>query len=194
MKNFFILLSILLTVNIYSIDIQPYWDLGEAKLGGVFQKQNPKADFNGSISVVKIGFYDFDTGLSFTFSPLFFDLGTVIKNNKNPKGFYIISLINTELAFNTLYKIPSSDKYALNLFTDFHVVDPIEISRFQLNVGIEFAITSILNINTDKLFVDRIKLLSIRTGFRYMQNHPTFFLDIGTDLGFALAFLKSNLE
>ncbi len=194
MKNVLITIFILFTINVYAIDIQPYWDLGDAKLGGVFQKQKPKADFNTSFSIVKVGFYDFDTGLSFTFNPLFFDIGTVIKNDKNPKGFYMLSVINTELAFNTLYKIPRPDKYALNLFADFHVVDPLEITRFQLNVGIEFAITSIFDMNTEKLFVDRIKLFSIRTGFRYMQNSPTFFIDIGTDLGFALAFLKPDVE
>ncbi len=193
MKKLLIIFFILFGFKIYAIDIQPYWDPGEVKLGGVFQNKNPKADFNGSVSVLKFGFYDLDTGFSFLFSPLYFDKGTVIKNDKNPESFYILSFINTELAFNTLYKLSNSNKYVLNLFTSFHVVDPTKISNFQLNTGIEFAITSMLGMGDFKTFTTNLKLLSIRTGFRYMQKQPIFFFDIGVDIGFALALLKPDI-
>ncbi len=119
MKKLLIILFILFSFGIYAIDIQPYWEIGEARFGGVFQNKKPKTDIEGSISAVKFFFYDLDTGLNFSLSPLYLDLGTEIKNDKNPNGIYIMSFINVELAFNTLYKLSDSNKYALNLFTSF---------------------------------------------------------------------------
>ncbi len=195
MKKLLIILFIFFSFKIYAIDIQPYWQIGEARFGGVFQNKKPKTDIEGSISAVKFFFYDLDTGLNFSLMPLYLDLGTEIKNDKNPNGIYIMSFINVELAFNTLYKLSDSNKYALTLFTSFHSIDPIKISRFQLNTGLEFAITlSNVEIYEDKPLAPKVKILSIRTGFRYMQKQPMFFFDIGIDLGSLFWALTPSLK
>ena len=181
-----------------ALDLMPYWSLGDVKVGGVFKRTDPKADYNFSISAFKFYFYDADTGLNFSLNPFYIDIkGIGNKENKRDKwnltgGSYILSLLNTELAFNTLYSV--SDKFAVNLFTSFHIIDPAVISRFQLNAGLEFAIPSELEIFRGRKYPLKSKLLSVRSGFRYTENKPLFFLDIGIDLGSALFIFKPNYK
>ncbi|UTC81801.1 hypothetical protein [Treponema denticola] len=200
MKKLFVIGLILFSLQIYAVDIIPYWSLGDVKLGGLFKRNTPKASFDFNASAFKFYFYDRDTGLNFSLSPFYVDI-TTVANQKGVKdakqSVYVMSFINTELAFNTLYRI--SDKYNLNLFTSFHIIDPILISRFQFNAGVEFAITSESAIFPANKYSLKAKLLSIRSGFKYTyteitKKEPMFFLDIGIDIGSALFIFKPNYE
>ena len=39
-----------------ALDLMPYWPLGDVKVGGVFKRTDPKADYNFSISAFKYKF------------------------------------------------------------------------------------------------------------------------------------------
>lgn len=200
MKKLFIIGFIVCSLPIYAFDVKSYWTFGDVKIGGVFKKTDPKAIFDLNISAFKFHFYDRNTGLNFSLSPFYIDIADDInkkETNKVKQSIHIMSLINTELAFNTLYHI--SDTYALNLFTSFHVIDPTMISRFQFNAGLEFAITSYPEIFSGKQYSPKAKLLSIRSGFRYTytnieKQQPSFFLDIGIDMGSFLLLFKNDYE
>ncbi len=194
MKKLLIMIFILFSLKVYSIDIQPYWEIGEVKIGGLFQKNNPKAIFDFNLYAFKFYFYDKDTGLNFSLSPFYYDGGFYRTGGDDTVEFYIMSFINAELAFNTLYKFSDSDKYGLNLFASFHCVDPVKISRYQLKTGLEFAITSELKIFEGKPLAPKAKLLSIRTGFCYMEKRPMYFLDIGIDLGTVFWIIAPSIE
>ncbi|AGT43499.1 hypothetical protein TPE_1003 [Treponema pedis str. T A4] len=188
---------ILFSLQIYALDIIPYWSLGDVKLGGLFKKNTPKASFDFNASAFKFYFYDRDTGLNFSLSPFYVDITNIASQKGVKQSIYVMSFINTELAFNTLYRV--SDKYNLNLFTSFHIIDPILISRFQFNAGLEFAITSESTIFPANKYSLKAKLLSIRSGIKYTyteitKKEPVFFLDIGIDIGSALFIFKPNYE
>lgn len=174
MKKLFVLGLVLFSVQIYAIDIIPYWSLGDVKVGGLFKKNEPKASFDFNASAVKFYFYDKDTGLNFSLSPFYIDITNLASQkgiNDAKQIIYTMSFINTELAFNTLYRV--SDKYAVNLFTSFHIIDPTEISRFQVNAGLEFAITSESVVFPANKYSLKAKLLSIRSGIKYTYTEIT---------------------
>ncbi|WP_024465715.1 hypothetical protein [Treponema pedis] len=196
-KKIFVIGLILFSLQIYALDIIPYWSLGDVKLGGLFKKNTPKASFDFNASAFKFYFYDRDTGLNFSLSPFYVDITNIASQKGVKQSIYVMSFINTELAFNTLYRV--SDKYNLNLFTSFHIIDPILISRFQFNAGLEFAITSESTIFPANKYSLKAKLLSIRSGIKYTyteitKKEPVFFLDIGIDIGSALFIFKPNYE
>ncbi len=194
MKKLLILFLIFFTLNLYGLDLECYWELGEVKAGGIFKASDPKANFNFNASVAKFYFYDYDTGLNFSFSPLYYSFSINGPYNMTKSNYEasLLTIINTELAFNTLYKFAFANKYALNVFSNFHFIDPIETSRFEFNAGLEFAITSELKIFNGRANAPKAKLFSVRTGFRYSDKRPLFFIDIGMDLGEALFLITPN--
>ena len=109
-----------------ALDLMPYWSLGDVKVGGVFKRTDPKADYNFSISAFKFYFYDADTRLNFSLNPFYIDIkGIGNKENKQDKwnltgGTYILSLLNTELAFNTLYSV--LNKFAVKRIVDMRLI------------------------------------------------------------------------
>ena len=200
MKKLFVIGYILFSLQLYALDIIPYWLLGDVKLGGLFKKNVPKTSFDFNASVFKFYFYDRDTGFNFSLNPFYVDITSIASQRdvKDAKqSIYVMSLVNAELAFNTLCCV--SDKYNLNLFTSFHIIDPMLISRFQFNAGLEFAITSESAIFPANKYSLKAKLLSIRSGIKYTyteitKKEPVFFLDIGIDIGSALFIFKPDYE
>ncbi|MGF7109952.1 hypothetical protein [Treponema pedis] len=43
MKKLFMIGLILFSLQIYAVDIIPYWSLGDVKLGGLFKKNTPQS-------------------------------------------------------------------------------------------------------------------------------------------------------
>lgn len=203
-KKILFILFLSLPLTSYAFELEPYWSLGDAKLGGLFQAQKPKAAFNMNISAFKFYFKDLDSGFNLSLSPFYMDIKGDNKEIENingdsaqraiflKHGLFIMSLVNAELSFNTLNSI--SDTFELNLFTSIHAADPVIISRFQINAGLEFAITKEIYPFAGRKYPLKSKLVSARTGFRYADRKPLFFCDIGFDLGSLLFIFKGDYE
>ena len=203
-KISFVLFLTVLPLSAYGFELNSYWSLGDIKIGGLFQAQKPKAAWDLNISAFKFYFKDLDSGFNLSLSPFYMDIKGGNKEIENINGesnqrtaffkygLFIMSFINAELSFNTLNFI--SDTFELNLFTGIHAVDPVIISRFQINAGLEFAITKEIYPFAGRKYPLKSKLLSARTGFRYTDNKPFFFCDIGFDLGAILFIFKGDYE
>ena len=201
-KKISFVLFLSLALSAYGFDLNSYWSLGDVKFGGIFQAQKPKAAWDLNISAFKFYFKDLDSGFKLSLSPFYMDIKDSNKGIENineesaqrsaflKHGLFIMSFINAELSFNTLNFI--SDTFELNLFTGIHAVDPVIISRFQINAGLEFAITKEIYPFAGRKYPLKSKLLSARTGFRYTDNKPFFFCDIGFDLGTILFIFKGG--
>ena len=203
-KKISFVLFLSLALSAYGFDLNSYWSLGDAKLGGIFQAQKPKAAGDINISAFKFYFKDLDSGFNLSLSPFYMDIKASNKEIETIKGaadqrlaflkhgLFIMSFINAELSYDTLNFI--SDTFELNLFTSIHAVDPVIISRFQINAGLEFAIIKEIYPFAGRKYPLKSKLLSARTGFRYTDNKPFFFCDIGFDSGTILFMFESDYK
>ena len=203
-KKISFVLFLSLALSAYGFDLNSYWSLGDAKLGGIFQAQKPKAAGDINISAFKFYFKDLDSGFNLSLSPFYMDIKASNKEIETinsaadqrlaflKHGLFIMSFINAELSYDTLNFI--SDTFELNLFTSIHAVDPVIISRFQINAGLEFAITKEIYPFAGRKYPLKSKLLSARTGFRYTDNKPFFFCDIGFDSGTILFMFESDYK
>ncbi|UTY31287.1 hypothetical protein [Treponema putidum] len=203
-KMVFVLFLAVLSFYVYGFDLNSYWSLGDAKLGGIFQAQKPKAAGDINISAFKFYFKDLNSGFNLSLSPFYMDIKASNKEIETIKGaadqrlaflkhgLFIMSFINAELSYDTLNFI--SDTFELNLFTSIHAVDPVIISRFQINAGLEFAIIKEIYPFAGRKYPLKSKLLSARTGFRYTDNKPFFFCDIGFDSGTILFMFESDYK
>ena len=203
-KKISFVLFLSLALSAYGFDLNSYWSLGDAKFGGIFQAQKPKAAWDINISAFKFYFKDLDSGFNLSLSPFYMDIKASNKEIETinsaadqrlaflKHGLFIMSFINAELSYDTLNFI--SDTFELNLFTSIHAVDPVIISRFQINAGLEFAITKEIYPFAGRKYPLKSKLLSARTGFRYTDNKPFFFCDIGFDSGTILFMFESDYK
>lgn len=203
-KKISFVLFLSLALSAYGFDLNSYWSLGDAKLGGIFQAQKPKAAGDINISAFKFYFKDLDSGFNLSLSPFYMDIKASNKEIETinsaadqrlaflKHGLFIMSFINAELSYDTLNFI--SDTFELNLFTSIHAVDPVIISRFQINAGLEFAIIKEIYPFAGRKYPLKSKLLSARTGFRYTDNKPFFFCDIGFDLGSILFMFEGDYK
>ena len=203
-KKISFVLFLSLALSAYGFDLNSYWSLGDAKLGGIFQAQKPKAAGDINISAFKFYFKDLDSGFNLSLSPFYMDIKASNKEIETinsaadqrlaflKHGLFIMSFINAELSYDTLNSI--SDTFELNLFTGIHAVDPVIISRFQINAGLEFAITKEIYPFAGRKYPLKSKLLSARIGFRYTDNKPFFFCDIGFDSGAILFMFESDYK
>ncbi|UTC63757.1 hypothetical protein E4O00_07360 [Treponema sp. OMZ 788] len=203
-KKLVVVILMCLPLTSYAFELSSYWSLGDVKLGGLFQTQKPKAAFNLNISAFKFYFKDLDSGFNLSLNPFYMDIkgdnkeiekvnGESVKGSAFFKqGLFIMSLVNAELSYNTLNYI--SDSLELNLFTSIHAADPVTISRFQINAGLEFAITKEIYPFAGRKYPLKSKLVSARTGFRYADRKPLFFCDIGFNLGSLLFIFKGDYE
>ncbi len=184
MKKILIPIFMLFTLSIHAFDLDAYWEIGEVKIGGAFQKEDPKARLDFNMNALKFCFCDRDSGFNFSISPFYCNSDILVMPEEDEKNtIYLMTLLNAELSFNTLFKMSDADKYGLNLFASAHYVDPIVKNNFQINAGLEFSITSALAVFNENPLAPRAKLFSFRTGFRYHDRKPMFFCDIGVDLG-----------
>nr|WP_314781656.1 hypothetical protein [uncultured Treponema sp.] len=203
-KKISFVLFLSLALSAYGFDLNSYWSLGDVKLGGIFQAQKPKAAWDINISAFKFYFKDLDSGFNLSLSPFYMDIKASNKEIETinsaadqrlaflKHGLFIMSFINAELSYDTLNFI--SDTFELNLFTSIHAVDPVIISRFQINAGLEFAIIKEIYPFAGRKYPLKSKLLSARTGFRYTDNKPFFFCDIGFDLGSILFMFEGDYK
>ena len=203
-KKISFVLFLSLALSAYGFDLNSYWSLGDVKLGGIFQAQKPKAAGDINISAFKFYFKDLDSGFNLSLSPFYMDIKASNKEIETinsaadqrlaflKHGLFIMSFINAELSYDTLNFI--SDTFELNLFTSIHAVDPVIISRFQINAGLEFAIIKEIYPFAGRKYPLKSKLLSARTGFRYTGNKPFFFCDIGFDSGAILFMFESDYK
>ena len=68
-KKISFVLFLSLALSAYGFDLNSYWSLGDAKLGGIFQAQKPKAAWDINISAFKFYFKDLDSGFNLSLSP-----------------------------------------------------------------------------------------------------------------------------
>lgn len=180
-KKISMCLFLICMLPLFAIDIVPYWNFGDIKIGVGVKKSTPKAVMNLNLAAFTFYFPDYDTGINFSLNPFYIDLkiyptsGTI-----SNADIYVMSLLNAELAYNPLYK--KSNIFALNFFVSTHCIDFAAISRFQINAGLEFAITLESSLFKGKKYPLKSKLLSIRSGLKYTERQPLFFCDIGIAL------------
>lgn len=180
-KKIGLYIFLICTLPLFAIDIVPYWTFGDIKIGAGVKKSNPKTVMNLNLTAFKFYFPDYDTGIIFSLSPFYIDMKMYPATNTQTNfDIYVMSLLNAELAYNPLYK--KSNIFALNFFVGAHCIDLARISRFQINAGLEFAITLESYLFKGKKYPLKSKLLSIRSGLKYTERQPLFFCDIGIAL------------
>lgn len=191
-KEISLCIFLMCAIPLFAIDIVPYWTFGDIKIGAGVKKNNPKAVEDLNLTAFTFYFPDYDTGIIVSFSPFYIDMKMYPASRTQNLDIYVMSLLNAELAYNPLHK--KSNIFALNFFVSAHCIDPARISRFQINAGLEFAITLESSLFKAKKYPLKSKLLSIRSGLKYTEKQPCFFCDIGIALESFLFIVESQYK
>lgn len=186
MKRSFLIIQFLFLLSVTSIfakDIDFFWDLGNVNLGGQFSKEEAGLAFDVQLGKLRL---ESDSGFGVAFSPFEF---SHIVSNIDPKGKGLLTFANTSFYYD-FYKFHKNFELTPFVNTCFIAVQGID--KYKLDAGLSFKFYA------DDIFPQaeetshyRGELLNMRGGFRYWDNKPCFFFDLGVNFyGFCRFFFS----
>lgn len=188
MKRSFLIIQFLFLLSVTSIFAKGFdffWDLGNVNLGGQFSKEEAGLAFDVQLGKLRL---ESDSGFGVAFSPFEF---SHIVSNINPSGKGLLTFANTSFYYD-FYKFHKNFEVAPFVNTCFLAVQGID--KYKIDAGVSF-----------KLYMDDIfaiddgtshfrgEVFNMRSGFRYWDNKPSFFFDLGVNFLVFSAFFFSDV-